>query len=85
MTGSTRLDRSVGRLFGVGMGPGDPDYLTLRAFRALQDADLLVHFCKRGVRGNARTIADAATDDPIAVRERSGNALDPTGITANRT
>jgi precorrin-2/cobalt-factor-2 C20-methyltransferase len=60
MTRPARLDGSIGRLFGVGMGPGDPDYLTLRAFRALQEADLLVHFCKSGVRGNARTIADAA-------------------------
>lgn len=47
------------RLFGLGLGPGDPDYMTVRARRVLEAADRLVHFCKRGRRGNARTIADA--------------------------
>jgi len=47
------------RLYGVGLGPGDPDYITLRALKVLQRADRLAHFCKRGRRGNARTIADA--------------------------
>ena len=36
------------RLFGVGLGPGDPDYMTVRARRMLKSADRLVHFCKRG-------------------------------------
>ncbi|MBQ0823814.1 precorrin-2 C(20)-methyltransferase [Microvirga sp. HBU67558] len=47
------------RLFGLGLGPGNPDYMTVRARRVLESADRLVHFCKRGRRGNARTIADA--------------------------
>ena len=47
------------RLFGVGLGPGDPDYLTVRAVAVLRGADRLVHFCKRGHRGNGRAIADA--------------------------
>jgi precorrin-2/cobalt-factor-2 C20-methyltransferase len=47
------------RLFGLGLGPGDPDYMTVRARRILSEADRLAHFCKRGRRGNARTIADA--------------------------
>ncbi|MCJ2036838.1 precorrin-2 C(20)-methyltransferase [Methylobacterium sp. J-068] len=41
------------------MGPGEPDYLTVRAVRVLERAPVLVHFCKKGRRGNARTIADA--------------------------
>ena len=45
-------------LYGVGLGPGDPDYVTVRA-PVRQRADRLVHFCKGGRRGNARTIADA--------------------------
>jgi precorrin-2/cobalt-factor-2 C20-methyltransferase len=47
------------RLFGLGLGPGDPDYMTVRARKVLEAADRLVHFCKRGRRGNARAIADA--------------------------
>ena len=33
--------------------------MTVRARKVLESADRLVHFCKRGRRGNARTIADA--------------------------
>ena len=47
----------VGRLIGVGVGPGDPDLITLKAVRALQEADVVVHFAKAGRPGNARTIA----------------------------
>ncbi|KMO39003.1 precorrin-2 C20-methyltransferase [Methylobacterium variabile] len=54
----------TGTLYGVGMGPGDPDYLTVRAVRVLERAHHLVHFCKAGRRGNARTIADAVVQDP---------------------
>lgn len=36
-------------------------------------------------RASMREGNDAALDDPVAVRDRAGNALDPTGITANRT
>jgi precorrin-2/cobalt-factor-2 C20-methyltransferase len=46
-------------LYGVGLGPGDPDYMTVRARDIILKADRLVHFCKRGRRGNARLTADA--------------------------
>ncbi len=53
------------RLFGLGLGPGDPDYMSVRARRILESADRLAHFCKRGRRGNARAIADAVVgQDP---------------------
>jgi len=45
-----------GRLIGVGTGPGDPELLTLKAVRALGEADVLAHFAKRGNNGNARAI-----------------------------
>jgi precorrin-2/cobalt-factor-2 C20-methyltransferase len=45
-----------GRLIGVGTGPGDPELLTLKAVRALEEADVVAFFAKRGSNGNARTI-----------------------------
>jgi precorrin-2/cobalt-factor-2 C20-methyltransferase len=50
---------SKGRLFGVGTGPGDPELLTLKAARALAEADIVAHFAKRGSSGNARAIVGA--------------------------
>jgi precorrin-2/cobalt-factor-2 C20-methyltransferase len=49
---------SAARLVGVGLGPGDPDYVTVRAIKVLSAAGRLVHFAKKGERGIARTIAD---------------------------
>lgn len=48
-----------GRLYGVGTGPGDPELLTLKAVRALSEAQVLAHFAKRGNDGNARRIIKA--------------------------
>jgi precorrin-2/cobalt-factor-2 C20-methyltransferase len=45
-----------GRMVGVGVGPGDPDLLTLKAVRALKSADVIAHFAKAGNASNARAI-----------------------------
>ena len=46
-----------GRLIGIGVGPGDPELVTLKALRALGEADLVVHFAKAGNASQARAIA----------------------------
>jgi len=46
----------AGRLIGVGVGPGDPDLLTLKAVQALKAADVVAHFAKAGNPSNARAI-----------------------------
>jgi precorrin-2/cobalt-factor-2 C20-methyltransferase len=45
------------RLIGVGVGPGDPELMTLKALRALREADVVAHFAKAGNASRARTIA----------------------------
>jgi precorrin-2/cobalt-factor-2 C20-methyltransferase len=48
---------AAGKLVGVGVGPGDPELITLKAVRVLEAADVVVHFAKSGTTGNARAIA----------------------------
>lgn len=48
-----------GRLTGVGTGPGDPELLTLKAVRAIENADVIAFFCKKGSKGNGRAIVES--------------------------
>jgi precorrin-2/cobalt-factor-2 C20-methyltransferase len=47
---------SCGRLIGVGVGPGDPELVTLKALRSLKSADVVAHFAKEGKESNARAV-----------------------------
>ena len=49
---------SAGTLYGIGVGPGDISYLTLRAAALVRDVDVIAFFAKRGLQGNARGIVD---------------------------
>lgn len=53
------LENVKGKLIGVGTGPGDPELLTLKAVRAIENADVLAFFCKKGSTGNGRGIVEA--------------------------
>ncbi len=46
----------AGKLMGVGVGPGDPELLTLKAMRALGEADVIAHFAKAGNASHSRAI-----------------------------
>jgi precorrin-2/cobalt-factor-2 C20-methyltransferase len=47
---------SPGKLIGVGVGPGDPELITLKALRALSEADVVVYFAKAGNAGHSHAI-----------------------------
>ena len=46
-----------GTLYSVGVGPGDPELMTLKAARILAEAPAYAFFAKRGRPSHARTIA----------------------------
>ena len=46
----------AGTLYGIGVGPGDVRYLTLRAAGLVRAVDVVAFFAKRGLEGNARHI-----------------------------
>lgn len=47
-----------GRLWGVGLGPGDPELITRKAARLIEAADVIAYHQGPGKRSNARRIAD---------------------------
>ncbi|SIO29938.1 precorrin-2 C(20)-methyltransferase [Paraburkholderia phenazinium] len=48
-----------GRLFGLGVGPGDPELITLKALRLLKAAPVVAYFVAKGKKGNAFGIIEA--------------------------
>lgn len=50
--------RRVGRLWGVGLGPGDPELVTVKAARLVASADVLAYHCGPHGRSIARAIAE---------------------------
>lgn len=50
--------RAAGTVYGVGLGPGDPDLMSVRADRIVRRARHVAYFRKPGRPGNARTIVE---------------------------
>ena len=56
----------AGKLIGVGVGPGDPELMTVKATRALRQADVIAYFAKTGRPSHSRaTIAQFLRVDSI--------------------
>ncbi|PQA73285.1 precorrin-2 C(20)-methyltransferase [Brucella oryzae] len=47
-----------GRLFGLGVGPGDPELITLKALRLLKNAPVVAYHAAKGKKGNALAIIE---------------------------
>ena len=52
------MSKPAGILYGVGLGPGDPDLMTVKARRLLATSTTVAYFRKRGRPGHARTIVE---------------------------
>jgi precorrin-2/cobalt-factor-2 C20-methyltransferase len=53
---------TTGTVYGVGVGPGDPDLLTMKAVRLISAARVVAFFAKRGKNGNAYATAESFID-----------------------
>jgi precorrin-2/cobalt-factor-2 C20-methyltransferase len=62
------------RLYGVGVGPGDPELMTLKAARLLRTAPVVAYFCKHDQRGHGRTIIEGYLADGV-IEERMAYPL----------
>jgi len=62
---------TAGTLYGIGVGPGDVRYLTLRAAGLVRAVDVLAYFAKKGLPGNARRIVA-----PLIVESRTERRLE---------
>lgn len=47
-----------GKLWGVGLGPGDPELMTVKAARLIEAADVIAYHCARHGRSIARSVAE---------------------------
>jgi precorrin-2 C20-methyltransferase/precorrin-3B C17-methyltransferase len=55
----------TGRFYGVGLGPGDPELITLKAARLISSADVIAYHSGVGKQSNARRIAASLIPDGV--------------------
>jgi precorrin-2/cobalt-factor-2 C20-methyltransferase len=48
-----------GRLLGLGVGPGDPELITVKALRLLREAPVVAYLAAKGKKGNAFAIIES--------------------------
>jgi len=71
--------KTIGRLFGVGTGPGDPELVTRKAWRVVSEADVVAYPAPdHGTSFSRQIMADAISPDaielPIIIPMISGRA-----------
>ncbi len=54
-----------GKLYGVGVGPGDPELMTVKAWRLISMADTVAYLCANGKDSTARDIASPFLSESI--------------------
>ena len=52
-----------GRLFGIGVGPGDPDLMSVKATRLIANTSTVAYFAARGRPSVARGVAEHLLTD----------------------
>jgi precorrin-2 C20-methyltransferase / precorrin-3B C17-methyltransferase len=55
----------TGHLYGVGVGPGDPELITLKAAQLIKNADVIAYHSGTAGRSIARTIADSLINENV--------------------
>jgi precorrin-2 C20-methyltransferase/precorrin-3B C17-methyltransferase len=74
----------TGRLYGVGLGPGDPELVTLKAARLIREADVVAYHAGRQGSSIARRIAgdlvpDGVVEEQLVYPVTTGSAAHPGG------
>ncbi len=74
----------TGRLYGVGLGPGDPGLITLKSARLIESADVIAYHAGTGKSSIARAIASdlipsGAIEEELRYPVTTGKAVHPEG------